>query len=294
MKLIKPAEISAKIMTLIDEAKKEIIIVSPYNNLTGWTKLINRIKKAQKNGIQISWYSRKNNVGKDNSNEVRALGIEPILIDDLHAKIYFNEEYAIFTSMNMCKSSDDNSIDLGYITETQTEYDNLIHTFQIHISNLALNKNKRPIENVMEKLNSVPEKIENIDSNDLYVNLIHKHICKNYGSFKFNYRKDEFLEYFEFKKPEYKIQVIPYSQALKIHIYFPKNISTSEIEKLIYQKKIGKKLYKPKELEFCQDVNPNYIKYYYEKRYKKLDTWDAVCINEFLQDFDFLVKIFIN
>lgn len=47
MKLIKPAEISAKIMTLIDEADKQLIVVSPYNNISGWNKLLIRIKEAQ-------------------------------------------------------------------------------------------------------------------------------------------------------------------------------------------------------------------------------------------------------
>ncbi len=36
MELIQPAEISGKIMTLIDQAKEVIIIVSPYNKFTYW------------------------------------------------------------------------------------------------------------------------------------------------------------------------------------------------------------------------------------------------------------------
>lgn len=39
MELIQPAEISGKIMTLIDQAKEELIIVSPYNKFTYWKKL---------------------------------------------------------------------------------------------------------------------------------------------------------------------------------------------------------------------------------------------------------------
>lgn len=34
-------------MTLLDQAKKEFIIISPYNNITYWRKLLTRIKKAQ-------------------------------------------------------------------------------------------------------------------------------------------------------------------------------------------------------------------------------------------------------
>lgn len=39
MKFIPPLEISSKIMTLIKEANRELIIVSPYIQILYWTKM---------------------------------------------------------------------------------------------------------------------------------------------------------------------------------------------------------------------------------------------------------------
>ena len=39
MKLIKPSQISGEIMTLIEEADKKLIIVSPYCKFSDWKKL---------------------------------------------------------------------------------------------------------------------------------------------------------------------------------------------------------------------------------------------------------------
>lgn len=60
MKLIKPAEISSKIMTLIEEADESLIIVSPYNDLEKWDKINKRFESAIKRGIKISYYARMN------------------------------------------------------------------------------------------------------------------------------------------------------------------------------------------------------------------------------------------
>jgi hypothetical protein len=45
MEIIKPSEISGKIMSLIDEAKQFVVIISPYYNLGKWQKLTSRIEK---------------------------------------------------------------------------------------------------------------------------------------------------------------------------------------------------------------------------------------------------------
>lgn len=120
MELIRPAEISGKIMTLIESAKEKVVIVSPYNKINSWTKLTNRIKEAKKKGVEFEWYIRKNIDG--NYKEVAELGIVPIEIENLHCKIYLNEKSAIVTSMNLHSYSDTNSIDIGYCTTNENEY----------------------------------------------------------------------------------------------------------------------------------------------------------------------------
>lgn len=287
MKLIKPAEISAKIMTLIDEAEKELVIVSPYNNLTGWNKLINRIKKAQSKGVDISWYTRKNNVEKNNSDEVRSIGIEPVLVDDLHAKIYMNEDYAIVTSMNMSKISDEKSIDIGYITESKAEYDELNKTFLKHIKSAS---SKIKEQNVNGE--SAKNEYLQVNSDERYIKVIHEHIFRKYGAQEFRYEKEKVLEYLEFIKPGYKIQFLPYTQAIKIHIYLPAFASLDKLEDRIANHREFKKLYKKSELALLSDKSENYVKYYFED--KRLTDWDLELLNHFLRNLDILIDTIFN
>lgn len=292
MKLIKPAEISAKIMTLIDEAEKELVIVSPYNNLTGWNKLINRIEKAQSKGIDISWYTRKNNVEKNNSEEVRSLGIEPVLVDDLHAKIYMNENYAIFTSMNMSKISDEKSIDIGYITENESEYDDLHKTFLIHIKS-------KPTQIKIEEQSVARNKTSNvkdanylrIDSRERYVKVIHEHLYRKYGTHEYRYNKNEVIEYFNFIHNGYKIQFIPYSRAIKILICIPQTIVIESFEQFIFQDRRAQDLRMNNELEISKTESEQYLKYYYELRYKNISEWNKRDLENLLNDLDQLVEM---
>lgn len=137
MELIQPAEISGKIMTLIDQAKSEIIIVSPYNKFTSWKKLTQRIEKAKLRGVRIKWYIRKNI--DNNVQQIRDIGIEPIEIENLHCKIYLNEQHAIVTSMNLHEYSDSSSIDIGYLIEEEEKYKELTNFINIYIDSYVEN-----------------------------------------------------------------------------------------------------------------------------------------------------------
>ncbi|MDX8572648.1 hypothetical protein OZ666_13230 [Elizabethkingia sp. HX QKY] len=115
MNFIPPLEISSKIMTLIDEAEKELIIVSPYVSIAEWEKMKKCLKAAVGKKINISFYCREN--ADQDLTPIRKLGIEPILIHNLHAKLYMNESMAVVTSQNMVFYSDTNSLDIGHYTE---------------------------------------------------------------------------------------------------------------------------------------------------------------------------------
>lgn len=137
MNYIEPLEISSKIMTLIDEAEEELIIVSPYVDIKDWEKMKKRLKLAVNRNIKISFYCRANT--KQNLDPLRKIGIEPILIEDLHAKIYLNENMAIVTSQNMVLYSDTNSLDIGHYTDDVNQIkplrkfvDRLLNSKKIH------------------------------------------------------------------------------------------------------------------------------------------------------------------
>ena len=126
MEFIQPAEITSKIMTLMDDADLKLVIVSPYNNFYRWIKFKKHLTSAIKRNVNFEYYIRDQ---KDiDFKQFEDFGITPKLIKDLHAKIYLNEKYAIISSMNIIEYSDNNSIDFAYKTETSKEY-NEINSF---------------------------------------------------------------------------------------------------------------------------------------------------------------------
>lgn len=164
MKLIQPAEISGKIMTLFDQAKEEIIIVSPYNKFTYWKKLTQRIEKAKQRGVKIKWYIRKNVA--NNVEQIREIGIEPIEIENLHCKLYLNEQQAVVTSMNLHEYSDTSSIDIGYLITEEDKYKELTDFIDVYIDSYAITESK-----VIESTNrqSTIKKVNFIDSLILFL-----------------------------------------------------------------------------------------------------------------------------
>jgi hypothetical protein len=51
MKLIKPSEISAWILTLLDESDERVIIVSPFMKISKWYKIVKKINELKTRGI---------------------------------------------------------------------------------------------------------------------------------------------------------------------------------------------------------------------------------------------------
>jgi hypothetical protein len=126
MKTIKPAEISGKIISLIDEADKELVVISPYNDLEHWDKLAARLKKAIGRGIKISFFVRK---GAKRHEVLSEPGVQVYYVEKLHAKIFLSEKQAILTSMNLVEAADKFSIDFGIETENTQEFEEVKMTY---------------------------------------------------------------------------------------------------------------------------------------------------------------------
>jgi hypothetical protein len=136
MELIKPTEISGKIMTLIEEANEFMIFISPYYNIKNWHKLLNKISKANQKNIDFKFYVRtpEDYTEEKNINEILNIGFQPILIERLHAKIYFNESEAIISSMNLNESSDIGTLDIAVKTTTEAEYNSVTDFYKKYIA----------------------------------------------------------------------------------------------------------------------------------------------------------------
>jgi hypothetical protein len=135
MKIIHPNKVTGQLLDIIQEAEKELVIVSPYVNFSYWQKPVTAIKQAIARGVKVDFYIR-NDPGRDTGQaHVEKLGIAPILVENLHAKIYYNDTDGIITSMNLLHSSDSNSIEIGSQVETPAELAELrriVHQFLAH------------------------------------------------------------------------------------------------------------------------------------------------------------------
>lgn len=132
-------------MTLIEEAEKELILVSPYVNIGTWDKMKKCLERAVNRGVKITFIARKN--ATQDLSFLQNLKIKLILINDLHAKVYINDNCGVVTSQNIVHYSDINSIDIAHQTENNAERSELIAFVEKYIIN-ALPINKTIIEPV--------------------------------------------------------------------------------------------------------------------------------------------------
>jgi hypothetical protein len=133
VKLIKPSEISARILTLLDESDERVIIVSPYMKISKWYKFMNKVNSLNSRRIHIEIYVRDDPDNTATFRDLDRLALEYKKIPHLHSKLYLNERCGIVTSMNLLLSSEINSLEIGYTTETWTEYDDLLGFYHRYI-----------------------------------------------------------------------------------------------------------------------------------------------------------------
>lgn len=125
MRLIKPSEISARILTLLEESDERVIIVSPYVKIAKWYKLIKKVKGLKSRKVIVEIYVRDDPENHVTYHDLDRLELEYYKIPNLHCKLYMNERYGIVTSMNLLLTSEINSLEIGYLTESLSEYNDL-------------------------------------------------------------------------------------------------------------------------------------------------------------------------
>lgn len=121
MKIIAPYQISSEIINLIHQSREYLVLVSPYIDIQKWDAFKTEFIKAQKRGVKISIYIRKDTGNFKSWEQLEAFGIKPKLIEGLHAKLYFNEHSGIVTSMNLLNSSNLSALEFGAIYDTTEE-----------------------------------------------------------------------------------------------------------------------------------------------------------------------------
>ena len=134
MKLVKPSESINTIISVIEEAKEFVILVSPYTDLRGWGNLKNAINSASKRGIEVLYYVREEE-GVPGTEELNVALFE---VPNLHSKMFFSESAAVIGSAHLKYNED---INWTYILD-KSEYDEMKNFFEKNIEPLAVATNK--------------------------------------------------------------------------------------------------------------------------------------------------------
>lgn len=107
---------SYNIENIIIEAKKELILVSPYLQIS--KTFYERIKDASKKGVDIKIIFGKDELKPNERNSLAELNqVELYFFENLHAKCYFNESKMVITSMNMYEFSEKNNREMGVLID---------------------------------------------------------------------------------------------------------------------------------------------------------------------------------
>ena len=115
-------DVPARIRSIIDNADKEVILVSPY--VDNWQRLFDWVTIAVKDGKKVLLLTRRDDgfdgktkfggaSGIDVLTRLVDIGVEVRWLEKLHSKIYANESEVVVTSMNLLASSAAQSKEIG-------------------------------------------------------------------------------------------------------------------------------------------------------------------------------------
>lgn len=117
MEYCRQKDIQSKIGSIIQDAKKHIIIVSPYINLDSTYTALLEMSISKK--IPVTFFYRKDNINDKNDNFKDIERFEKLssvtlyACPGLHAKIYMNEVDFLITSRNLYMKKGEESLDIG-------------------------------------------------------------------------------------------------------------------------------------------------------------------------------------
>lgn len=131
MKILEPSGNINSIVSLIENAKKYVIMVSPFTNLEGWPHLQEAIKKASSIGIEVSYYVR----GGEGRKGLQNFDIKVFEVPMLHTKMFFSEKEAMISSFHLLFNED---INWACTMDYPEEYKELVKFFETAIRPLAI------------------------------------------------------------------------------------------------------------------------------------------------------------
>jgi phosphatidylserine/phosphatidylglycerophosphate/cardiolipin synthase-like enzyme len=92
------------IISMVEQAEKFVVIVSPFSNLSGWEELKTAINDATEREVDVRYYVRKG----EGYNGIEELKVRLYEVPGLHAKMFYSEKEALISSGNLDSRPDIN------------------------------------------------------------------------------------------------------------------------------------------------------------------------------------------
>ncbi len=130
MKFIEIEENLNSIVALVENAEKFLVLVSPFNDLSGWDKLRSAIDKATERGVRVNYYVREG----EGYTGIEGLKVNLFEVPKLHAKMFYSEKEALISSGNLSSRPDINWV---CRLDTQEEVEELLEFYEEKIKSEA-------------------------------------------------------------------------------------------------------------------------------------------------------------
>lgn len=122
-KFITTTEISYQLETIIKQAKRFLIIVTPFIKVHHRLKKVIEEKLADSN-LTLYVVCRENDIDEEHKRWLEGFkNIKCFFSPNLHAKCYLNEASAILTSMNLYQFSMVNNVEFGILIDRKSDDD---------------------------------------------------------------------------------------------------------------------------------------------------------------------------
>ena len=116
-KFLDTTEINHYLSKIIDSAEEELFVVSPYLKIP--PTYYRKLKECNDKGVKITFIYGKNPLEKPAIKQIKSLNnVKLYFFEDLHAKCYLNENYALVTSMNLYEYSQTHNEEMGILLES--------------------------------------------------------------------------------------------------------------------------------------------------------------------------------
>jgi phosphatidylserine/phosphatidylglycerophosphate/cardiolipin synthase-like enzyme len=215
-KFIRNKGLVQKITDVIEEANKELFILSPYYYIS--KEHLEGLKEASSKRVKIILIYSKAELRQQEVNKLAQIkNLEVRYIENLHAKCYLNEDEAIISTMNLHEYSINNNFEMGVLFGVQQDIDNY-NKVRAEIERIYKRSERRTIQDMKHGvIEAVTERINPKKYTEKARGFVERKFDKKHHGFcirtgvsiKFNIEKPfsleaykEWAQYYNFDYPE--------------------------------------------------------------------------------------------